>query len=139
MSPTAPVERVGSKAKGFTLIELMLAVLLLLVGMAACTFFMSRGIFASTDVENMSQAGALAQEKLERIRGIPASNFSTDIISESKAAVTGWTGFSREVTVSQPAGTNSDFKQVVVTVYWDTTGGELSSSLTTYVAKIENY
>lgn len=130
----ARVGQAGSESKGFTLIELMLATLLLVGGVAVCTFFMSRGIFATTDVENMEQGVALTQEKLEQLRG---ASFSS-IVSESKASISGWPGFSREVVVTQPSGTNNDFKQVVVTVTWETTGGELSTSLATYVANIAN-
>ena len=115
--------------KGFSLIELMIAILLLVGGIASATFIFGRGLFATTDVETVGQAVGLAQEKMETLRGTAFGSVS----SEAKAAVSGWSGFSREVTVSQPAGTDSDFKQVVVTVYWNTVDGELSSSLTTYV------
>ena len=119
---------------GFTLVELMVAILLLVGGIASATFVFGRGIFAATDTESMEQAVALAEERMEGLRGTAFAS----IASEAKASVSGWTGFSREVTVSQPAGTNSDFKQVVVTVYWDTVGGELSTSLTTTLANVAN-
>jgi prepilin-type N-terminal cleavage/methylation domain-containing protein len=125
---------VNRSKRGFTLVEVMIAILLLVGGIAAATFVMGRGMFATTDTENVQQALALAQEKMESIRGTAFAS----IASESKAAVSGWSGFSREVTVSQPTGTNSDFKQVVVTVYWNTVDGELSTSLTTYVADVAN-
>ena len=130
----APAARAASRPSGFTLLEILLATLLLVGGIAASTFFFGRGIFATTDAEGMEQAVALAQEKMESIRG---TTFAS-IASESKAAISGWTGFSREVAVTQPSGTNSDFKQVVVTVYWNTVDGELSTSLTTYVANVAN-
>jgi len=107
----------------------MLTLLLLVSGVTALTFMVSRGIFATTDAEAMEQGIALAQERMEGLRGTAFASMA----SEAKAAITGWEGFSRQVTVSQPAGTNSDFKQVVVTVYWDTVDGELSTTLTTYV------
>ena len=122
------------KSPGFTLVEVLLALVLLVGGITACTFVFARGMFATTDTEWVEQATALAQEKMENLRGTSFSSVST----EAKAVVAGWTGFSREVTVTQPSGTNSDFKQVVVTVYWDTTGGELSTSLTSYVANVSN-
>lgn len=120
--------------KGFTLIEVMIAVVLLAGGIAAATFIFSRGMFATTDAEGMEQGMALAQEKMESVR---ATSFGS-IASESKAAVSGWTGFSRQVEVTQPSGTNSNLKQVVVTVYLGTVDGELSTSLTTHVANVTN-
>lgn len=120
--------------KGFTLVEVMIAILLLVGGIAASTFMVGRAMFATTDTEDFQQGLGLAQEKMESIRGTAFAS----IASEAKAAVSGWTGFSREVAVSEPAGTNSDFKQVVVTVYWNTVDGELSTSLTTTVADVAN-
>lgn len=126
--------RAGRKPDGFTLIEVVLAILLLVGGIASATFVFGRGLYATTDAEWMEQAAALAQEKMEQIRG---TSFAS-IASETKAIVSGWAGFSREVVVSQPAGTNANFKQVVVTVYWDVTGGELSTSLTSHVCNVTN-
>lgn len=122
--------------KGFTLIEVMLATLLLVGGIATATFVFGRGMYAGAtlDTEMNAQALGLAEEKTEQIRG---TSFGS-IASESKAAVSGWSGFSRDVTVSQPSGTNSDFKQVVVTVYWNSNEGELSTALTSYVANVTN-
>lgn len=112
---------------GFTLLELMIAIVLLVGGVAACTWCFSRAIYATTDAETMEQAVALAQEKLETLRG---TTF-TSIANEAKAAVTGWTGFSRQVAVTTPL--NSNLKQLVVTVYWTPGEAELSTALTTDV------
>lgn len=122
------------KARGFTLLEIILAILLLATGIAAATFMFGRGLYGTTDAEAVQTAVALAQEKMEDLRG---TSFGS-IASEARGPVSGWTGYEREVTVSQPAGTNGDFKQVVATVYWTVTGGELSSSLTSYVANVAN-
>ena len=120
--------------RGFTLVELMIAVLLLVGGIAASTFVFGRSIYATTDAELLEQGVALAQERMENLRG---GSFAS-IANEAKAAVSGWSEFQRQVAVTQPAGTNSDFKQVVVTAYWDTTAGEVSTSLTSYVANVLN-
>ena len=125
---------IRAQSRGFTLVELIIAVLLLVGGIAASTFMFGRGIVATTDTEMLEQGVGLAQEKMENLRG-PAF---APIISEAKAAISGWIEFSRDVVVSQPAGTNSDFKQAVVTVYWQTTTGEVSTSLTSYVANVLN-
>lgn len=126
--------RLCRNLRGFTLLEVMLALVLLVGGISAATYLFSRGMYAATDSESITQAAALAQERLEQLRGAVFGSIS----SEAKAAVAGWSGFSREVAVSQPAGTNGDFKQVVVTVYWDSNEGELSTALTTYVADVDN-
>ena len=119
---------------GFTLVEVIGAILVLVVGIASVTFVFGRGIYGTTDAENLETAAALAQEKMESIRGTAFGS----IAGEPRAGVSGWTGYEREVTVSEPGGTNSNFKQVVVSVYWSMTGGELSTSLTTYVANVTN-
>jgi prepilin-type N-terminal cleavage/methylation domain-containing protein len=120
--------------RGFTLVELMVSMVLLVGSVSAATFVFGRGIYATTDTELLGQGTALAQERMENLRGTAFAS----IASEAKAAVSGWTGFSRQVAVSQPAGTNTDFKQVVVTTYWDTPAGEVSTSLTSYVANVIN-
>ena len=122
------------RTRGFTLVELMIAVLLLVGGVAATAFMFGKGMAATTDTEMLEQGVALAQEKMENLRG---TTFAS-IASEAKATISGWTEFSRDVVVSQPAGTNTDFKQAVVTVYWQTTTGEVSTSLTSYVANVLN-
>ena len=112
----------------------MIAILLLAVSITAATFVMGRGMFATADTEVLEQAVSLAQERMENLRG---TAFAL-IVNEAKAAVAGWSEFSRQVTVTQPAGTNANFKQVVVTVYWNTVDTELSTSLTSYVANVTN-
>ncbi len=124
----------AGKRAGFALMELIIAILLLVGGVSACTYIFGRGIYATADTENLEQGIALAQEKMESIRGTAFAS----VANEAKAAVSGWSGFSRQVAVSQPAGTNSDFKQVVVTSYWDTNEGEVSTALTSYVANVVN-
>lgn len=123
-----------SHLTGFTLVELMVSVVLLVGSVSAATFVFGRGIYATTDTELLGQGTALAQERMENLRGTAFAS----IASEAKAAVSGWTGFSRQVAVSQPSGTNSDFKQVVVTTYWDTPAGEVSTSLTSCVVNVVN-
>jgi len=111
----------------------MMAVLLLVSAVTACTFALSRGILATTDVEEMQQAVFLATARLEELKG--TTNFAS-VQSESKTPVSGWPGFFRKVDVT-PQG-DGDLKQVVVTVSWESAGDENSTSLTTYLVKIEN-
>ena len=123
-----------NRPRGFTLIELMLAILLLAVGVMGVVYAFERGVFATNDTELVGQAVTLAQERLENLRGTAFAS----IVDEAKAAIPGWTGFSRQVTVTQPPGTNADAKQVVVTVFWTPGPAELSTVLTTVVTNVVN-
>jgi prepilin-type N-terminal cleavage/methylation domain-containing protein len=116
--------------RAFTLLEMMLAVVLVAMGVSAALLAFSRGIFAANDAADLRTGNALAQAKIEALQN---TSFGS-LANETRAAVSGFTGFEREVTVtSSPGSTDSNFKQVVVTVYWTLTG-ELSTALTMYVA-----
>ena len=127
-------------SKGFSLLELMIAVALLVIGVLSATFMFSRGMFATSDVEATEQAIALAQERMESIRGTPFSSISIGTTTES----TPLPDYSRQVAVSlakdvPPTGDSAgDLKQVVITVSWNTSGGQLSTSVTSYVANVAN-
>jgi prepilin-type N-terminal cleavage/methylation domain-containing protein len=119
---------------GFTLIELMMAVLLLVSAVTACTFALSRGILATKDVEARQQAVFLATEKLEELRGTDFGQIRFG--STTEEILLDRDKFFRQVDVT-PQG-DGDLKQVVVTVSWESAGDENSTSLTTYLVKIEN-
>lgn len=119
--------RAGSK--GVTFLELLLTAVLIGVGLAALLTAFGKGVFASSDASAFRTGSALTQAKMEELRGTPFAN----ILTEARAAVPAFTGFDREVIVtSSPGGTNANFKQAVVTVYWTLKGGELSTTLTSY-------
>lgn len=123
-------------ARGFTLLEMLLALIILMVGVLSTVYLVSRGIVATNDTESTEQAMALAQQRMEALR----SGAYAAIVNEPLAAVPGWANFSRQVAVSQPVGTGASIqiRQVVVTVFWSTTGGNQSLSLTTYVCNVVN-
>ncbi len=99
-------------------------------GITALLLAFNRGIFASGDAQDLRTATALAQLKLEEVKNTAFSS----IVTGSRAAVSGFTGFERAVTVtSAPGGTDINLKQVDVTVYWTPTGGETFATLTTYI------
>ena len=98
--------------KGFTLIELMIAIVILsvgLLGMATLTGSIVRNNKFSND---LSTATTLAQDKMEDIR----ANGYASAVSETKTACAGdFSAYQREVTVSTPS---TGMKQVTVKVYW---------------------
>ena len=114
---------------GFSLLEVLLAILLLGTGLAVLLQVISTGLFAGSVNENEIIATSLVQEKIEELRN---ASFAS-IISEAKAAVSGFSSFSRKVDVTTPQ-TNLD--QITVTVYWYAGQTETSLSMVTYVSNI---
>lgn len=116
----------GTK-KGFSLLEVLLAIFLLGAGFTSLLQVLNAGLFTSGQNEDEIVAAYLAQEKTEEIQN---ATF-TSITSEAKAAVSGFPAFSRQVAVSTP---QTDLNQVTVTVYWHAGNAETNLSITTYVS-----
>ena len=106
--------------KGFTLIEVLIAIVILsigLLGMASLTV----GIIKGNEVSNdLTMATTCAQDKVEDFQrldysGIPATT-ATD--TEDYNSITGYERYKRVTltTVDSPA---AGMKTVTVTVYWD--------------------
>ncbi|MCQ9206421.1 MAG: prepilin-type N-terminal cleavage/methylation domain-containing protein [Omnitrophica bacterium] len=112
---------------GFTLLEVMIAIVLFGVGIVAVVSLLSSGMAGALDAENTAIAVNLAQERMEEIRNLTYAN----IVNEAKAVVTGFSVFQREVVVTEP---ETNLKQVTVTVYWTHKGGEAEVPLVSYVA-----
>ena len=127
-SPMEP-NRLADK-QGFTLLETLITTVIIAVGMAALITAFSQGLFASGDVSALRTATGLSQAKMEELNGVAFAS----IVNEARAPVAGFSGFDRQVVVtSSPGGTDANLKQVAVTVYWSIKGGELSTTLTSYL------
>ena len=110
---------------GFTILEVLIATLLVGVGIFALMEAFNRGYFGRGEVEDYSLALSLVQEKMEDIQD---SSFGT-VSSSARAIISGFPDFERKVDV---ASVHADLKQVVVTTYWAVPNGENSVTLTTY-------
>lgn len=115
--------------KGFSILEVLLAILLLGTGFAILLQILNMGLFATSVDENEIIALNLLQEKVEALRNTAYSSIS----DESKAAVTGFPAFSRQVAVTIP---QSGLKQISVTVYWYAKSDEMNKSVVTYVSEV---
>ena len=111
--------------KGFTLLEILLAILLLAIGVVVLSQAWSVGLLASTDVENVDLASNIAQAKMEEIKN---TSFAS-LASSGPTADAQFSNFNTTVAV-----TGTDPKQVVVTVAWNAKGGSTNVALTTLVA-----
>ncbi|MBN1872500.1 MAG: prepilin-type N-terminal cleavage/methylation domain-containing protein [Candidatus Omnitrophica bacterium] len=114
------------KDAGFTLLEVLIAIIVLTVGAIAVIGAFSEGLFASRTSENMESALHIAQAKLEEIK-------DTAFDSLADSGPTADPDFPEfDVTVDVSEGDNP--MEVDVTVSWNTKGGEASATLTTLVA-----
>lgn len=117
------------RKSGFSLLEVLLAILLFTVGFVAIARVFSTGLFAESDTEKVLIATDLAQERIEYFRNLSYNN----IVDEPQAPVPGFPLFSRQVDISDP---RPGLREVEVIVYYPTKPGENSISLFTYVSDI---
>ena len=111
--------------KGFTILEVLIATLLVGLGMFAIMEAFNRGYLGVGQVEDYSLALSLTQERIEQIRDTAYASVS----SAAKAVVSGFPDFQQAVTVTTP---KTNLKQVVVTTYWNVPNGENNVALTSY-------
>ena len=117
---------------GFSLLEVLLAIMLFAVGTVSILEVIQRSQAGSTEGESVVIATQLAQRRLEELRNTAYASLA----DEAKASVSspsGFTRFSRQVTVTTPY---ANLKQIVVTVYWTLAGGEASLTLQTYRSNV---
>lgn len=117
------------RKRAFTLLEIMIALIILTLGVVAAVGLFSSGMSSGIDAENTTIAMNLAQRKMERIRN---TDFDTEIISEAKAVVDGFPLFQREVMVTEP---ETGLKEITVNVYWSYKEDEVIVPLVTYISK----
>lgn len=135
----APLEKrfPGEKVKvfrsltGFTFLEILVAIILLVVGFSSILQVFSMGLFADADVESHTTALYLAQEKMEEIKD-SATYAGINSFASARASLTGnFADFDREVIVS------GNPKQVNVIVYWDVKGVDQNINLVSLFANYD--
>ena len=112
--------------RGFTLLEVLLATIVFVVGVTAVIQAFSIGIYATGDVENVNIATNIAQGKMEEIVNTPFAN----IVNSGPTPDANFPRFF--VTVVATTGNNPML--VGVTVSWNAKGAQTSVVLTTLVA-----
>jgi type IV pilus assembly protein PilV len=114
MRTRAETKTLNTGNKGFTLLEVLIAILILsvgLLGMASLTVGIIRGNKFSID---LSKAATLAQDKMEDIR----RTGYTGVTSETKAVLPSPDDeYKREVAVT-PDSPATNMKSINVKVYW---------------------
>lgn len=120
-----------NRRSGFTLVEVMIAVVILgiaTVSLMSATARMIRGV---TDDRSTTQAAASAEARIAMIRQWPtyASIESTFVATESNLPLPGWTRTTAVVRTGGPTASN-DFKRVTVTITGPSLRAPVSRTIT---------
>ncbi len=111
--------RLGNN-KGFTLLEILIAITVFsvgLLGMATLTAVIIRGNLAS---EKLTTATTLAQDQVEKIIGVGYSGTPTSdtTTTEDYNSITNYSSYKR-VTFTQVDNPAEGMKKITISVYWD--------------------
>lgn len=114
--------------KGFTLVEVLVALVVMAIGLSGVAMMTSSTIVADTGGRQQVAATTLAQEKLENLRSLRRSDTDwdagthTEYVEEDGTVGSG--PYTREWEVEEDYNGQDNLMRVTVTITWD--GGEVS-------------
>ena len=122
---------VRSQKKGFTLVELLIAIVLIVTGLVTLMGVMSVAIGADANLEYRLTALNLANEKIEQLKDVAFGSIAAGTETGSSMGFD-WLG-QRVVSINEPYGPNL-LKEVTVTVEWAEKGSTQSIAVDTFIA-----
>ena len=118
--------------KGFTLLEVMVAVVVLAFGLLAIMHLFPIGLRASKISRDTTVASLLAQAKIEELRNTGWASLSSSTTTEGYGTITNYPQFKRVTTIDYVDVVNDpNLKKIVVEVFYKPYGGERSVKLVT--------
>ena len=111
--------------RGVSLLEVLIALIILTVGTFAISQAFSSGLLASADVENVDLALNIAQAKMEQIK-------NTSFVSLVDISPTADSNFP-DFTVALNVAESQNPMRLDVTVAWNVKGGQANVTLTSLV------
>ena len=118
-----------TSSRGFSILEVLIALVIFTVGVVGITKAFNTGLFASTDSENVNLALDIAQAKMEEIKNTPFE----DLSDSGPTIDINFTNFSLSVNVAE--GQNP--MQVDIAVSWSVKGQLAGITLTTLLSNYE--
>jgi len=118
------------KRDGFTLLEVLIAVIILTVGVIAIVKACNTIMASASDAEDTALAVYIAQAKMEGIRGMAFTSITSTNPAFIPAQDANFPIFTVDANTS-----GTDPKQVDVIVTWNARGGQASITLTTLRAQ----
>jgi prepilin-type N-terminal cleavage/methylation domain-containing protein len=109
--------------KGFTLLEVLMAVLIFALSITSLVTSFNAGLLASTDKENVKLALNIAQTRMEEAQGLGYGG----IADSGPVPDPDFPGFSVTTMVSEK---QANLKRVDVKVAWNVQGGQTDVTLT---------
>ena len=125
------LEKLRSRKGGFSLLEVMLAILLFGTGLVFILQVVSTGLFVGGQNESTVIAANLAQEKIEELRNASYAIIPVGPVLENP--VSSFPGFTRSMSSTTP---QTGLKQVTVNVSWSAKNSTMTTTMVTYVSDI---
>lgn len=135
------LKKAAKNEHGFTITELMAAILVLTLGVFAVVNMFEMGLITATRANVRTVANNLASEKIEMARNIAyeditSTNLATRLgTSETKGGFRFTLAYNVTIPQEGSPPVPVDYKQVSVTVSWTTPAPASSVSLTTFISK----
>jgi type IV pilus assembly protein PilV len=124
--------------QGFTLIEFLIAVMLLSIGLLGLVTLQSTAIRGNLDAKELTTAVFLAEKKMEELKNTSFGSLTLGTANDAHNPIdgSGQSGgiFSRTWNIQNYTG-SSQMKQITVSISWTLAGKSHSASIDTVIAR----